>query len=151
MRCGGLVNFEVIKTIEFCAGHRVMRHDSKCANPHGHHYVVGVTVRGPLNDEGAQTGMVMDFSHLRALLERLVHDRWDHGFLVEDGDPLAALLLGADEGWKVDVVAWTPTAENIAAEVLAVLGKALVEVMPGAEVIEVSVRESPTSTAVVEP
>lgn len=143
------MNFRVTKTIEFCAGHRVLRHESKCRNPHGHHYSVAATIEGPLGDEGSQTGMVVDFSHIKRLLTELVHDRWDHGFIVEDDDPLGPLLTQFDSSWRVDIVPFTPTAENLAAAVMMLLSKALVDVMPDARVVSVCVRETPTSVAEV--
>ena len=49
------------RRIQFCAGHRVMGHEGKCRNLHGHNYVVFVTAQA---DELDSVGRVIDFSVL---------------------------------------------------------------------------------------
>jgi 6-pyruvoyltetrahydropterin/6-carboxytetrahydropterin synthase len=67
--------------------------------------------------------MVLDFGDLSNVLTKYVHDVYDHGFIVykEDNDMLVALDIDANKpaprsgyGWKVIIVSWTPTAENMA-------------------------------------
>ena len=36
----------VIRQVKFCAGHRLFRHESKCAFFHGHNYRVDIEVIG---------------------------------------------------------------------------------------------------------
>jgi 6-pyruvoyl tetrahydropterin synthase/QueD family protein len=106
------------KTIEFDAGHRVARHGSKCANPHGHRYAVTLNVDGLVrSDDSEEDGMVTDFGRLKTFLTLNVHDRFDHGFIVayDDAPMLAALTIGPP--WKVIILGGTPTAENLAEEI----------------------------------
>lgn len=111
--------FLVQKEIEFDAGHRVPDHASKCFNPHGHRYRVVVGISGPLQTEGSENGMVVDFGAIKEKLTSEVHDVFDHGFIVHERDSamLAALNtfdLHASKRSKTIVVPWVPTAENMA-------------------------------------
>ena len=133
----------VTKRIEFDAGHRVARHGGQCANPHGHRYFVDLTVEGPLvdDDAAADYGMVVDFGRLKNFLTTQVHDRYDHGFIVEDADDeMRDALRGHD--WKVIVVPWTPTAENLAQAIGRDAG-----ILRPMRVVSVTVFETPTSSA----
>ena len=70
----------------------------KCNNPHGHGHTYGldVTVEGPLDPE---TGWVMDFAVLKAIVAERVVRKCDHRNLNVDVDFLAGVI---------------PTAENLA-------------------------------------
>jgi 6-pyruvoyltetrahydropterin/6-carboxytetrahydropterin synthase len=80
--------FEVSKEVQFDYGHRIMRHNSKCRNLHGHRGKVVAYFSGPLQVAGSSDGMVADFSDLKAILDEQVHGLWDHTFIVERGDKL---------------------------------------------------------------
>jgi len=85
----------ITRKLEFDAGHRIPDHRSQCRNLHGHRYVLEITLEGELVDvEGApDRGMVMDFADVKALAnEHLVH-RWDHAFLVYEGDQQVRAFL----------------------------------------------------------
>ena len=144
--------FVVSKEIEFDAGHRVPLHESKCRNPHGHRYRVIAYVCGDLQEEGAASGMVMDFSDIKAALTELIHDKYDHGFIIKDTDYIMRNLFGIrldlemgvwsdDNDFKIIVVDWTPTAEEMARSVY----NDLIERLPG--LIRIDVYETPTSCA----
>lgn len=107
--------FVISKEIEFDAGHRVPLHESKCKNPHGHRYRVVAYIEGDLITEGPESGMVRDFSVVKQLLMDLVHDKYDHGFIVHEQDMDMMNALGFGEGeWKAIVVPFIPTAECLA-------------------------------------
>ena len=53
------------RRLTFCAGHRVLGHESKCAHPHGHNYVVYVTAEAEQLDD---VGRVMVTCVTRGLL-----------------------------------------------------------------------------------
>lgn len=121
------MTYIVQKSIEFDAGHRVPDHASKCRNPHGHRYKVEACVGSrALQPTGSERGMVLDFGRIKQLLQTKVHDPLDHGFIVasEDHDLLAAFncydetnnfeLCSSDYGWKVIILPYVPTAENLA-------------------------------------
>ena len=81
--------FIVKKRMEIAGAHRLnLNYESKCANLHGHNWIVTVWCKSKTLDDN---GMVMDFTHIK----REVQDKLDHKFLN-------------------DVVPFNPTAENIA-------------------------------------
>lgn len=146
--------FVISKEIEFDAGHRVPLHASKCKNPHGHRYRVVAYIEGELIEEGPEAGMVRDFGIVKQLLMDLVHDRFDHGFIVSDQDYSMQYALGflnddhtpvrPDEdryGWKVIIVPFIPTAECLAKDIY----DTLKEHLPN--LFKIEVWETPTSCA----
>ena len=81
--------FIVKKRMEIAGAHRLnLNYQSKCANLHGHNWIVTVWCKSQTLDSN---GMVIDFTHIK----REVQERLDHKFLN-------------------DVVEFNPTAENIA-------------------------------------
>ena len=81
--------FIVKKRMEIAGAHRLnLNYESKCANLHGHNWIVTVWCKSQTLDAN---GMVIDFTHIK----REVQDKLDHKFLN-------------------DVVPFNPTAENIA-------------------------------------
>jgi len=131
---------EVSKEIEFDAGHRVPLHATKCKNPHGHRYRVVAHILGELITEGPESGMVRDFSVIKELLTIHAHDKYDHGFIVHESDePIIKLL--ADNGWKMVITPFYPTAECLA--------KAIFDDMKSElpNLFRIDVWETPTSKA----
>lgn len=98
----------ITRRLEFDAGHRLMKHESKCRNVHGHRYVVEVSVAGPQLDV---VGRVVDFSALKDKLGNWIDACWDHGFLYQIGDPIAQFLV--DNGMKGYMLDVPPTAEHM--------------------------------------
>ena len=110
----------------FAAGHRYWVADWSPAEnekkfgrltvPHGHNYVLDVSVRGPIDE---RTGMVIDLTELKRIVGETVVDRFEHADL--NADPLfrsrvpttenlalviwdlLAAKLGADRLWQVRV------------------------------------------------
>ncbi len=66
-----------------CSGYRE-NNPKTTGFPHGHSYRVAVSVEGPLQSE---TGFVMDFRVLKAILLREVRDRFDHRFINHEVEP----------------------------------------------------------------
>lgn len=107
-----------VRRVQFCAGHRVYRHESKCAHLHGHNYVAFFHAEGiaaPLD----QIGRVVDFSVLKEELGGWIDENLDHGFLVWERDAEVRSALDS-LGHKRFVMQENPTAENIAALLLEV-------------------------------
>jgi 6-pyruvoyltetrahydropterin/6-carboxytetrahydropterin synthase len=86
--------FRATKTVEFDYGHRVPRHDSKCRNIHGHRGKVEVTVEGCLTFEGSSSGMVMDFGHIKQIMNEEIVDRLDHCCIIDAGDTELKEMFG---------------------------------------------------------
>jgi 6-pyruvoyltetrahydropterin/6-carboxytetrahydropterin synthase len=115
----------------FAAGHRYWvdgwsdeeneRVFGRLTIPHGHNYILDVTVRGPIDE---RTGMVIDLGELKRIVSETVVERFDHADLNAD-----ALFRGR-----------VPTTENIAIAVWELLAPKL-----GAErLAQVRVWEDPT-------
>ena len=93
------------KPIRISTGHRILHHDGKCSQPHGHNYEISVEVTGTLIEEG----WVVDKGDITGII-----DDWDHKFLVEDGDPLIEAFEVSGDGESLVVFDHPPTAEVMA-------------------------------------
>lgn len=99
----------------FDSAHFLAGYNGKCANIHGHRWVIEVhAFSESLQSEGQQRGMVIDFSQLKKMVNALA-DRLDHCLLYEKGSLKKttedALL---DEGFRLVPLDFRPTAENFA-------------------------------------
>lgn len=116
----------ITKRIEFDAGHRIPSHKSKCRNFHGHRWVLECTLVGPVHPVRGESddGMILDFSDIKAVMNRCVGDPWDHGFLVwvDDHKALSALALLGDDHRTV-ILDCIPTSENLAQLAFDILDK----------------------------
>jgi 6-pyruvoyltetrahydropterin/6-carboxytetrahydropterin synthase len=109
-------NHEAVRRIQFCAGHRVHLHESKCAHPHGHNYVAFIHAR-VLRQKGIgeldEIGRVIDFSVLKQIVGTWIDENWDHGFIYYKDDPAMRDYFEAAE-FKSYALPYNPTAENMA-------------------------------------
>ncbi len=114
---------EITRRLEFDAGHRIPDHLSQCRHLHGHRYVLEITLSGEIIDAAGRpdTGMVMDFSQLKALAQQHLVDGWDHAFLVYAQDKAVVDFLATLPGHKTVVLPRVPTAENLASIAFATL------------------------------
>jgi 6-pyruvoyltetrahydropterin/6-carboxytetrahydropterin synthase len=111
------------RRLQFCAGHRVHEHESKCRNLHGHNYVVFFHA---VSETGLDPlGRVIDFGVLKSRLAPWVEDNWDHGMVLWRGDEEAISALSALPGQKLFLLPTNPTAENMALHLLEVVAPAL--------------------------
>lgn len=110
-----MTEFECTRRIQFCAGHRIRGHESKCAHLHGHNYVALVTARAPNLDK---LGRVVDFSVLKEVVGGWIDAAWDHGLVLwkEDVEAISAAALLKDQ--KLYLLPKNPTAENMAEHLL---------------------------------
>lgn len=98
------------RRLQFCAGHRVLRHEGKCAHMHGHNYVVLITCQAAALDD---IGRVIDFGVIKERIGTWIDAAWDHGFLVYEHDrEVLEVLQRLNQ--KHYVTPFNPTAENIA-------------------------------------
>jgi len=81
------------RRLEFDAGHRVLKHESKCKHLHGHRYVAEITVNNP-SDGLDEKGRVIDFGVLKTIVGAWIDENWDHNLLLHPQDPVAQL-------WKI--------------------------------------------------
>ncbi len=128
--------FEIVKSIEFCYGHRLLEHQGPCAHLHGHNAKVDVMLGSETLDA---LGMVMDFSDVKAVLKEWVDATLDHTMLLCKDDPMVAVFTANNE--RVYVMDENPTAENLAK---LIYQKAVAEGLP---VVSVTLWESDSSFA----
>lgn len=99
-------------------GHRVPNHKSKCFNIHGHTYKVIIGVEGKVIETKGTSdeGMVIDFGDLKEILNKVVYEPLDHGFMISVDDEHAEYFRWLYEVHKMNIifVTFIPTAENIA-------------------------------------
>ncbi len=147
--------YEVIRSHEICAGHRVVGHESKCRHLHGHNYkfhfhVEPNSIHRHLKDDFVDTeldhvGRVIDFSVVKSTLCQWLEDNWDHKFLHWDQDMLItglAVLSKRDAATGNDIIEsedhqhfltslvslpFNPTAENLAQYMVEVIGPQLLD------------------------
>lgn len=74
---------KIAKEFSFDMAHMLDGHDGKCQNLHGHTYKLQVEVCGELIESGAKSGMVIDFSDLKAIVKREILDQMDHAFIYD--------------------------------------------------------------------
>lgn len=110
--------FSVTRKFHFCAGHRILGHESKCSHPHGHNYNAFITISHtnkalPLDE----LGRVVDFSVLKIRLGEWIEKNWDHGFLYFAEDSILEQFL-VQNNYKRYKLPYNPTAENMAEHLL---------------------------------
>ncbi len=119
----------ITRRLEFDAGHRIPHHASQCRHLHGHRYVIEISLSGEIvRAEGAaEQGMVMDFSEVKNIANAALVSRWDHAFLVYQGDREVVEFLATLAGHKTVVLPVVPTAENLANEAFRILDAAYLD------------------------
>ena len=105
-----------IRKLWFCCGHRIVGHESKCANTHGHNYTLYVQAEAEKLDS---VGRVIDFSEIKLKVGNWIDQYWDHSFLIYEKDEI---LMPIKDQMMVNkpafVTSFNPTAENMASFLL---------------------------------
>lgn len=130
----------ITRRLEFDAGHRLVNHESKCRNIHGHRYVALITVRATKLDD---VGRVIDFGRVKELVGSWIDEHWDHGYIHESGDMIAGRDLGLD--LKFFDLGKPPTVENLSMKLYQVASELLLA--EGIEVCHVRLYETPNCYA----
>jgi len=109
---------------------------------HGHNYVAYLTAWAERLDS---CGRIVDFSVLKSKVGGWIEKNWDHGFIYWGKDKAVADALVAFQRIEVDQKQYAldtnPTAENLAAYLLKVVGPMVLE-GTGVQLTEVSVWET---------
>ena len=109
----------ITRELSFDAAHRVYGHEGKCADLHGHHYVILAEIRPTLRSQSLDTiGRILDFSVMKNKLQGWVDDFWDHNTILFEEDPIADFLCQRKDIQKkgIYVMQNNPTAENLIQE-----------------------------------
>ena len=116
----------LIRQLKFCAGHRLYRHESKCAFFHGHNYRVDIEVVAAGGGvEVDSVGRIVDFSLIKQRMLAWLDANWDHAFLIFEEDTNALTAIRMVEPTKYFVMPANPTAENMARYLLEVVAPAV--------------------------
>lgn len=99
------------RRIEFDAAHRVVDHESKCKNLHGHRYGIEATFEAASLDT---LGRVIDFGEIRSVLGAWVDENWDHTTILWEKDRELGEVIAAKTGQRIFYMPTNPTAENMA-------------------------------------
>lgn len=97
------------KSLKLCIAHRLMYHDGKCKNLHGHNYKV--TAEFVAQDFDSSTGMVLDFGIIKNVVFKRLDDQYDHTVFLYVNDPLIKIL--EPTGTPIVKMHSHPTAENM--------------------------------------
>lgn len=124
---------------DFCYGHRVVDHESKCKHLHGHNGRIHFTIRANDN-ELDDIGRVIDFSVIKQKLCTWIEDVIDHRMLIWTDDPFLFTLMELDMD-SIFKVPFNPTAENICRWFVEDVGPRLLE-GTGCELIECTLEET---------
>lgn len=141
---------KVTKEVTFDSAHMLSNYQGKCENLHGHTYKLQVTIDQPLQSEGNEECMVMDFNTLKEAIDFVV-EAFDHAIIFSDAgyrsEAENALMDWADKyGMNYVIIsAGKSTSECIATEIKSRISCYLAEI----PVPDISVRiwETPTSFA----
>lgn len=134
--------FRLKTSAAFDSAHFLAGYCGKCANLHGHRWVIEVEAGAEhLQQSGERRGMVIDFGDLKAAVRALA-DAYDHALIYENGSLKSATLAALqDEGFRLIAVPFRPTAENFA--------RAFYEQLSadGVPVLRVTIFETPENCA----
>lgn len=128
--------YKVTKELHFCYGHRLMQYQGKCRVPHGHNATVAIDLQAASLDP---LGMVIDFSHIKRVIQGWIDSNLDHRMLLRKDDPLAKWLQEAGE--PCFIMDRNPTAEMLAQLIFEYA------VAQGFPVVEVRLWETPDAYA----
>lgn len=72
------IKLSVTKKFTFEAAHHLPNHDGKCRRPHGHSYILYVTISGERHTKGSKQGMISDYGDIKSIVNEFVIDKFDH-------------------------------------------------------------------------
>lgn len=129
----------------FDSAHFLAGYEGKCANIHGHRWVIEAAFNGEeLRSSGAKRGMLIDFGDIKHEVRALAQSL-DHALIYESGSLKPATLAAMqEEGFLLIEVPFRPTAENFAEHFYRLLNE------KGLPVKSVAVYETPENCAVYE-
>ena len=118
----------ITKEFKFETGHALYGYDGLCKNVHGHSYKLSVTVIGkPIEDQShVKFGMVMDFSDLKAIVNKLIVKPFDHATVLNTNSPHKELADSMEKrGHKIMRVNYQPTSEMMVVDFAEKIAKEL--------------------------
>ena len=128
---------------KFDSAHFLKGYEGKCANLHGHRWIVSVDVGSEtLQEEGPFRGMVVDFGKLKDDLKEET-DKLDHALIAEKGSLMPETVAAMEaEGFRIVYFEGRPTAENFSRYFYYYMKN------KGYDVFETEVYETPDNAAI---
>ncbi len=132
------------RIIEFDAAHRLVGHETKCANIHGHRYKVEITVEAPELDT---VGRVVDFSVIKSVVGEWIDDKLDHTMILYVKDSETIEFVRRINKKPPYIMQTEPTAENIASVLLSVADSLIRSEDEALRVVQIRLWETPNCFA----
>lgn len=104
----------ITKIFERDMGHRLVNHEGKCRNLHGHRYKAEISFSGTIASASwaSDEGMIIDFGDIKKIVWGFIDKELDHGYMHQKWDPIGQL---AQSQWlKICEVDFAPTVEEMA-------------------------------------
>lgn len=100
-----------VRVCQFDAAHRIVGHEGKCKNLHGHRFAVHFYAESIELDS---LGRVVDFSKIKKILGDWIDLNWDHNIIIWREDSNLPWILKCEHDKKPFITNFNPTAENLA-------------------------------------
>ena len=103
----------ITREFSFEGAHALKGYDGKCSHLHGHSYRLAVTVVGvPIAEEDSpKKGMVLDFTDLKAIVNDIIIDKFDHALVMSRDAELSDQIQKVYG--NVIIVDFQPTSEML--------------------------------------
>jgi len=112
---------KVTKIFDWHCAHLLEGHRGLCKNLHGHTYKLEIESENDLIlDDVSSEGMVIDFSDLKNIVKKEIVDKFDHA-LILNIENQKLIEFAEKQGWKILVLPFRTTAENMAKWIFKVL------------------------------
>ena|SRR5215469_1338245 len=95
------LRLEICKRVALSCAHQLPLHKGRCRRLHGHNYSVDVFATGPTDE----TGMVIDFEQMSAVVHRVVVDHCDHRNLNDLYPDMQTTAENLARRWLLDLSA----------------------------------------------
>lgn len=113
------MKIRITKEFEFEMAHVLSKHRGLCRNIHGHSYKFALTVVGDVVDTGrddSSAGMVIDFSDLNKIVNKVVIEKYDHSLVLDKRIADRYLSDSGMNDYKVILLEFEPTCELMLVE-----------------------------------
>lgn len=106
----------ITKQFRFEMAHALTGHDGPCRHIHGHSYCLSVTISGKpeINPADPKSGMVIDFSELKKIVQEKIVNDFDHTLVLNESDKGIISLKQNDQ--RVIYLPFPPTCELLLSE-----------------------------------
>lgn len=110
-----MAEIELTRKFTFEMAHALRGYDGPCRQIHGHSYKLYITISGtPISDPSSpKLGMVIDFSDLKQIINRLIIEPYDHALIVREGGDEDLMRSMRGEWQKIIETPYQPTCENM--------------------------------------